>query len=297
MKPISCNLIRSTAAVCVLIVSGFAHAEDGVVRLSDRGSAGMIRQSDHVPAGFQQAAYAPDLTPVPEYGQYAGCVTPGPGCALPEMSCGMMGACGDSCGYQPCDPCGGCGDGCGEFCGSACSCDGGQCYYGPGYQQRMITLFPKKACPSTGSAVRDVWRGHAMSFRNKNARLADHLFGWMIPSGCCGKGCPPVGKYNITYADQPGYADSRDGQMYAAQGYGIPMTVPLAPNVHQQYNYSWGVPSSRLTQISNYNPATSAQPLHHQTWPSGAVAPAARHLHTPGETLRRAHEYLHPGNF
>jgi hypothetical protein len=36
-----------------------------------------------------------------------------------------------------------------------------------------------------------------------NARLADKLFGWMIPSGCGGQGCPPIGKYHMTYADQP----------------------------------------------------------------------------------------------
>jgi hypothetical protein len=105
-----------------------------------------------------------------------------------------------------------------------------------------------------------------MSFRNKNARLANHLFGWMIPSGCCGQGCPPAGKYQVTYADQPDYIDSRDTQMYGAQGYGMPMTVPLAPNVNQAYNYSSGIPASRITQIGNYNPQTSPQPLYHQTW-------------------------------
>lgn len=105
-----------------------------------------------------------------------------------------------------------------------------------------------------------------MSFRNKNARLADHLFGWMIPSGCCGQGCPPVGKYQVTYANQPDYIDPRDTQVYAAQGYGMPMAVPLAPNVTHTYNYSSGLPSSRVTHIGNYNPNTSVQPLYHQTW-------------------------------
>ncbi len=114
-----------------------------------------------------------------------------------------------------------------------------------------------------------------MSFRNKNARLADRLFGWMIPSGCCGRGCPPVGKYHMTYADQPGYMDPRDGQMYAAQGYGMPMTVPLAPNVNHQYNYSATLPASRVTQIGNYNPSF----ISHSEWV--ARAGDARTLRAP----------------
>ena len=105
-----------------------------------------------------------------------------------------------------------------------------------------------------------------MSFHNKNARLADKLFGWMIPSGCCGQGCPPIGKYHMTYADQPDYADPRDSQIYAAQGYGMPITVPLAPIVNHTYNYSAGIPSSRITHIGNYDPQSSPQRLPHQTW-------------------------------
>ena len=105
-----------------------------------------------------------------------------------------------------------------------------------------------------------------MSFQARNSRLADKLFGWLIPSGGNGQGAPPIGKYQVTYADQPDYADPRDGQIYAAQGYGMPMTVPLPPNVHQQYNYSWGIPASRITPISTYNPQTSPQPLYHQSW-------------------------------
>jgi len=105
-----------------------------------------------------------------------------------------------------------------------------------------------------------------MSFHNKNARLADKLFGWMVPSGCGGGGCPPVGKYHMTYADQPDYINPNDSQIYAAQGYGMPITVPLAPNVNHQYNYSAGIPSSRITTIGNYNPMTSPQRLPHQSW-------------------------------
>jgi hypothetical protein len=47
------------------------------------------------------------------------------------------------------------------------------------------------------------------------------------------------------------YCDPRDLRVYSAQGYGVPVTVPLAP-VCRQYNYGWGIPSSRLSQAGSY---------------------------------------------
>jgi hypothetical protein len=61
----------------------------------------------------------------------------------------------------------------------------------------------------------------------------------------------PFGCYTIAYPVNPDYCDGRDGSLYAAQGYGVNVSVPLAPNVGAAYNYGWGVPSSRLTRISN----------------------------------------------
>lgn len=61
---------------------------------------------------------------------------------------------------------------------------------------------------------------------------------------------PLLGHYRIVYPVNPWYFDGRDGQAYAAEGYGGPVSVPLAPIVRQQYNYGWGVPSSRITPIS-----------------------------------------------
>lgn len=53
-------------------------------------------------------------------------------------------------------------------------------------------------------------------------------------------------------AVDPGYTHPNDqGQIYSAQGYGMPVSVPLAPGVRQQYNYGWGLPSSRLTPLSS----------------------------------------------
>jgi len=65
-----------------------------------------------------------------------------------------------------------------------------------------------------------------------------------------GTGQPLVGQYKVVYPVNPWYFDGRDGQVYAAEGYGGPVSVPLAPVVTQQYNYGWGVPSSRITPIS-----------------------------------------------
>lgn len=80
-------------------------------------------------------------------------------------------------------------------------------------------------------------------------------FGYFLPSGCGGGGCPWFGTYDMVYPVNPHYFDSRDGKVYAAQGYGVPVAVPLAPNVRHTYNYGWGIPSSRRTPISNYAPA------------------------------------------
>lgn len=98
------------------------------------------------------------------------------------------------------------------------------------------------------------------------SRSCDRLFGWMVPSGCCGQGCPPLGKYKMNYAVNPGYAHPADNAAYGAQGYGVPITVPLAPNVRQSYNYSSGIPASRITPVGHYIPGHTATRLPCQTW-------------------------------
>lgn len=76
-------------------------------------------------------------------------------------------------------------------------------------------------------------------------------FGYFCPSG---KGMPFHGCYSRVYPQDVNYFDQRDGQMFSAQGYGVPIAVPLAPVVGQTYNYGWGVPASRLTPISTLAP-------------------------------------------
>lgn len=75
-------------------------------------------------------------------------------------------------------------------------------------------------------------------------------FGYFCPTGADGKGAPPFGRYKMVYPVDPNYFDQRDGQVYAAAGANGPVAVPLAPNVNHTYNYSWGIPSSRLTPVA-----------------------------------------------
>lgn len=76
-------------------------------------------------------------------------------------------------------------------------------------------------------------------------------FGYFIPTGGGGAGLPWVGHYGRVYPVNPYHTDSRDGQVWAAQGYGVPIAVPLAPVVGHTYEYGWGVPSSRLVPVSH----------------------------------------------
>jgi hypothetical protein len=48
------------------------------------------------------------------------------------------------------------------------------------------------------------------------------------------------------------YYDVRDTQTYAAQGYNVPVTVPLPP-ITRTYNYGWGIPSARLSPVGGYS--------------------------------------------
>jgi hypothetical protein len=262
MRTIRYHLSLCAAAACLVLTSGLTVAQEGVVRISDatqQPNAAAQPNKRIQPAGFLSGS----------------CSTCNAGCGT-KSTCCATATVAEGCCQTECCPTDGCQTNtCQTGCWNPkcksdccmcqnCCCNGrNQCGCVSGSTN---CLFAGSECSGTGCKCRDFWRGQSMSFRAKNSRLADHLFGWMVPSGCCGKGCPPVGAYQITYADQPHYNDARDNKIYAAQGYGMPMTVPLAPNVNYSYNYSAGMPSSRITPISNFNPQTSPQPLYHQSW-------------------------------
>lgn len=109
-------------------------------------------------------------------------------------------------------------------------------------------------------ALESAWYGHSgygpsLYYHDQSGNaMLDYFrckFGYFIPTGGGGRGVPWTGHYARVYPVNPYYSDSRDGQAYAAQGYGLPMSVPLAPVVGHTYDYSWGIPSSRLTPVSH----------------------------------------------
>jgi hypothetical protein len=103
------------------------------------------------------------------------------------------------------------------------------------------------------------WGSHCFSSRCRSHSYGLHeylrcKFGYFIPAGNGGVGAAPCGHYARVYPVNPDYNDPRDGRIWAAQGYGVPMAVPLAPVVGHTYNYGWGIPSSRLTPVSRVAP-------------------------------------------
>lgn len=75
----------------------------------------------------------------------------------------------------------------------------------------------------------------------------------------------------------PGWRDPRDRVAYSDVGYGVPMSVPLAPVVKHSYNYGWGVASSRMTRVNS-----TYDKMYPQTWytQAGSVE-ATSHMHPP----------------
>ena len=116
----------------------------------------------------------------------------------------------------------------------------GDCQNGSAYGQ----AYGQTGCPNCRPGC----------YRHPNSQaMVDYFrckFGYFIPTGAGGAGVPLAGKYSRVYPQDPYYFDQRDGQAWGAQGYGVPLAVPLAPTVGHTYNYGWGIPSSRLTPVS-----------------------------------------------
>jgi len=248
-----CSLALIATAVCISAASQSA-ADDapGVVRISDRHQA-PVQQTSFTNSSFLHLLHKP---------KSQGCAT---GCAVPEPCCPQPAQCAAPVACCPsvaegCRTEDGCDGHSSDGCESADCCKCGCCGGGSrGMLSRMLGCNRGRCtCDSCEYCGKRCGRG--------GATLFDCLFGCMAPSGACGQGAPLFGKYQITYADKPAYADPRDGQAWAAQGYGMPMTVPAAPVVRYSYNYSHGTPASRLTPLSTYNPATGPQSLYLQSW-------------------------------
>ncbi len=245
------------AGLVAAMAAGPARAADeGVVRLGGLAEAGTATLNDTTAISVrgQSADDAADTNPelLQLLGGESSCAADT--CCSDACDSCCSDACDSCCTTESCDSCDSCcGDGCGRHGGilswlsgrkGGCSQGGngycndgscGHCGYGPSFLARHCAMH------------------NARKWEN-NARLNAYLrckLGYFIHDGCGGVGCKPFGHYSIVYPDNPAHFDGRDGQVYAAQGVGGPVSVPLAPNVRHAYNYGWGIPSSRLTPISN----------------------------------------------
>ncbi len=234
------------AVLSLLVAPAASDAQDvaapGTARISD------VVQNDVVVRG---------QTPVSDV-NYT--VTPNDGCGV-----GCNNSCSDGC----CSSSAGCGIACGSACGCGCNgCCSSDCKCGCQSGNGLFGWMRGSGCNDCCDCGCDCCGGIKGWFskqsncyrarnRAKSAELGSYLrckFGYFLPTGCCGSGCPLIGKYHRIYAVDPNYFDSRDGNVFAAQGTGVPMAVPLAPTVHHAYNYGWGLPSSRVTPISRITP-------------------------------------------
>ncbi|MBT4867371.1 MAG: hypothetical protein HON53_19890 [Planctomycetaceae bacterium] len=241
----------SGLAACLLTASVFAQspAAVGVVRISDRPrrsyapsrqvrQTSLTRGQQVVNAGPAYAAtWQPEANPIRRTSLNRFITATNNWLASPAFGSGYS-SCQQGCADQgcsscqqeaSCQECSSCDQGCSD--GSCGSCGGNAVGRSLDKVDRLLDDY--------------------FAFEHKCKRC---LFGYFMPDGCCGQGCAPKGHYNLLYSANPNHFDQRDGRVYAAQGYGVPMAVPLAPNVRHTYNYGHGIPSSRLTPISTGAP-------------------------------------------
>jgi hypothetical protein len=227
MRIQSCLRACLAAAVCVTAGLPNANADD---------APGIVRMTDFQPTQIEQTAFLGETsTSVAADCGASDCVE-GEGCQVVDDCCDSGG-----CDSGGCDS-GGCDSGVCESCKSCpCGCCGAH----------------------SGTAFSCILRMFGCSTKRCTCDYCEYSG---KGTGHCDQGSGLFGHYQITYANQPSYADARDGQAWAAPGYGMPITIPTAPVVRYSYNYSHGTPASRLTPLSTYNSATSPQPLFLQSW-------------------------------
>lgn len=101
----------------------------------------------------------------------------------------------------------------------------------------------------------DLWTEHSLHFLERNQEQSEAISTWMydelgLYTPANTGSAAPFGTYQMVYPVNPSYFDPRDTRLYGAQGAGVPIAVPLAPNVGSVFNYGTGLPASRLTPIS-----------------------------------------------
>lgn len=163
--------------------------------------------------------------------------------------------------------------------GPACPPGHGDCYGGDCYGGNCQSC-PNGCCH--GPFCKYTWGAHDTSTLPGKLNAHDRRFRQSLYRGFLKSAklafCIPytVGAAMIPHVSYtpvtPGYIDPRDtgGNVYAAEGYGVPVSVPMAPVVKHQYNYGWGVPSSRLTRINS-----TYDRMYPNTWYTQAGTPDA----------------------
>ncbi|MFO1021909.1 MAG: hypothetical protein U0903_14635 [Planctomycetales bacterium] len=136
--------------------------------------------------------------------------------------------------------------------------------YGPDYATRRpsergyVTFNEKpggRCCGPRGAWYNaEFWGNQTSRFRCRNQVQSQRLANGL---GCTFAFASPLlwwdaGARKDIIAVNPGYSDPRDSELYSAQGYGVPIAVPLAPVVRDTYNYGWGMPASRLTPVATH---------------------------------------------
>lgn len=215
----NCALRIIAASLALAAIPAFAEETEGRVRLGQRASEGVVRVSDD--ARFDDVrGQSPGMTPT-SHVVYDG----GAYCPPPNQMAVMFPDC-----YPHWDVLGNC---------ALADWFRMQSHQFHAYHSANAYSFKQEL--RADCAEKHAW--------------LRHKFGYFVPTGCNGKGCPPIGSYSMVYPIDPGYFDRRDGQIYGTAGTGGPVSVPLAPVVHHTYNYGWGIPSSRLTPVLHPNSA------------------------------------------
>lgn len=217
---------------------------------------------DCCPPGCDCGPGACHCQPSCQCGPGACCCPSGEACCPPTCGCPIDAG---QCCPGSCDGCDSVGhirisDACAQCGGQGCPacgmnyCQTGSCRSGSCRDCRSCESGPCLNRNCLADFLGTQAAAHRARNRLASANLNQYLrckLGYFIHDGNGGVGSPLFGHYSVVYPVDPGYADGRDGQVYAAQGYGGAVSVPLAPVVRHTYNYGWGIPSSRLTPVSN----------------------------------------------
>ena len=216
-----------------------------VVRLSDLGpppgvQVHQVQQVDH--AGQPVTEYAPRGTPIPGMTGPQGV---GPGCY------------GQSCVGPQCA-----GPVCSGPMGAGPHCAGGLACSGPAWSQSTNDMVNGSPCYRGGRArLSRVGLGCRLVTWSARCDASMQAGYCRLRHGLCYKLHHVAGHLNKCHVSAhpgAGMYDQRDSVAYSAEGWGTPVSVPLAPTVKYVYNYSWGIPSSRLTPVGatfqNYYP-------------------------------------------